>query len=271
MKVVGLYIFYLVPFFVISSELNDYEKIKNIVNEANECSEKDVEFMNNYVNKMYWVWTNNFFRYLKLKAYIYENDIIYDKIIKMENIIQLLTDNFIMYKNKEEFIRTALTILSNEKHLKNVINTYVPRNKIKFFQDLSEDEIIKLFIDEKNNVINSFKNIKKIEEFRDVANSKYYYHKKLLENKREQTVDDTIVPEKKENQNDEINNNGNNKQAKNVIIFYMSDILPVKSMSFDFYDKNKWSTYFYFNNDEERIAIENDSGNNFSNKNSVIV
>ncbi|EAA22800.1 hypothetical protein [Plasmodium yoelii yoelii] len=189
----------------------------------------------------------------------------------MENIIQLLTDNFIMYKNKEEFIRTALTILSNEKHLKNVINTYVPRNKIKFFQDLSEDEIIKLFIDEKNNVINSFKNIKKIEEFRDVANSKYYYHKKLLENKREQTVDDTIVPEKKENQNDEINNNGNNKQAKNVIIFYMSDILPVKSMSFDFYDKNKWSTYFYFNNDEERIAIENDSGNNFSNKNSVIV
>ncbi|CXI63582.1 conserved Plasmodium protein, unknown function [Plasmodium berghei] len=271
MKILGLYIFYLVPFFIICSELNDYAKIKNIVNEVDECSEEDVEFMNNYVNKMYWVWTNNFFRYLKLKAYIYENDIVYDQIIKMENIIQLLTDDFIIYRNKEEFIRSALTILSNEKHLKNVINTYVPRNKIKFFQDLSEQEIIKLFIDEKNNVINSFKNIKKIEEFRDVANSKYYYHKKMLENKREEKVDDTVVSEKKENHNDEINNNGNIKHAKNVIIFSISDILTVKPMSFDFYDKNKWSTYFYFSNDEERITIENYPGNNFSNKSSDIV
>ncbi|CAD2095131.1 conserved Plasmodium protein, unknown function [Plasmodium vinckei brucechwatti] len=267
MKLLGLYIFYLLPFFIICSELEDYEKIKNIVNEIDECSEEDVEFMNNYVNKMYWVWTNSFFRYLKLKVYIYENDIVYDQIIKMENIIQLLIDNFIVYKNKDEFVRSALTILSNEKHLKNVIITYVPRNKIKFFQDLSEQEIINLFIDEKNNVINSFNNIKKMREFRDVANSKYYYHKKLLENKWEQKVDDALVPEKKENQNDEVNNNGNNKQAKNVITFSMNDILPVKPMDFDFYDKNKWNTYFYFINDEERVAIENDSGNNISNIN----
>ncbi|KEG02683.1 conserved Plasmodium protein, unknown function [Plasmodium vinckei vinckei] len=267
MKLLGLYIFYLLPFFIICSELEDYQKIKNIVNEIDECSEEDVEFMNNYVNKMYWVWTNNFFRYLKLKAYIYENDIVYDQIIKMENIIQLLTDNFIVYKNKEEFIRIALTILSNEKHLKNVIITYVPRNKIKFFQDLTEQEIINLFIDEKNNVINSFNNIQKMREFRDVANSKYYYHKKLLENKSEQKIDDALVPEKKENQNDEINNNGNNKQTKNAITFSMNDILAIKPMNFDFYDRNKWSTYFYFINDEERVLIENDSGNNIPNTN----
>lgn len=96
--------------------------------------------MNNYINKLYWIWTDNFFRYLRIKTYIYENEEIYESINNniiinnsFNNISGLFNDNFIQYKQRDEYTRRALLILSNEQSLKKFIRKHVPKRKIKFF------------------------------------------------------------------------------------------------------------------------------------------
>ncbi|SBS94400.1 conserved Plasmodium protein, unknown function [Plasmodium ovale curtisi] len=253
-----LYMLYLSAFFVSCSDIFTYEKIRRIVNEADDCSLDDVDYIDRYSTKLYWIWTNSFFRYLRIKTYIYENDEIYESIKNVNNkILEIFKDNIFSSKNKDEFIRNALTILSNEKTLKKSIDLYVPKNTVKFFQEISEQQLIHLFIEEKKNLINSFNKLKMFDKFRDVANSKYYYHKKLLENRWEPKIDDTEVSDKKEKNNyNTQSDNVKYKRVKNVITFNFEDIPHIKQVYFDYYDKNKWNKYFYFNSDEEKVDID---------------
>ncbi|SBS85329.1 conserved Plasmodium protein, unknown function [Plasmodium ovale] len=252
-----LYMLYLSAFFVSCSDIFTYEKIRRIVNEADDCSLDDVDYIDRYSTKLYWIWTNSFFRYLRIKTYIYENDEIYESIKNVNNkILEIFKDNIFSSKNKDEFIRNALTILSNEKTLKKSIDLYVPKNTVKFFQEISEQQLIHLFIEEKKNLINSFNKLKMFDKFRDVANSKYYYHKKLLENRWEPKIDDTEVSDKKEKNNyNTQSDNVKYKRVKNVITFNFEDIPHIKQVYFDYYDKNKWNKYFYFNSDEEKVDM----------------
>ncbi|CRH00934.1 conserved Plasmodium protein, unknown function [Plasmodium relictum] len=241
-----LYILYLLLFLVNCSENLMYEKIKKIVNEVDKCSLEDVEFMDDYTLKLYWIWINNFFKYLRVKTYIYENDDIYKHIIKKhKNMLEEFKDNFIYYNDRSEFIKNALNILSNEKTLRKMIDLHVPIKQIKFFQDLTEITLLNIFLEEKSNLINSYKKYIMFEELRDVANSKYYYHKKLLENKWESKNDDTLFIDKKKKYNND-NDNINNKQLKNVITLNINEIPYVKEMQFDYYDNKKWDKYLYY-------------------------
>ncbi|CRG93780.1 conserved Plasmodium protein, unknown function [Plasmodium gallinaceum] len=246
MKFYILNILYLLFLLVFCSENLMNEKIKKIVNEADECLPEDVEFMDNYTLKLYWIWTNNFFRYLRVKMYIYENDDIYRKIIKKhKNMLGAFKDNFIIYNNRSEFIKNALTILSSEKTLKKFIDLYVPIKKVKFFQELTETSLLNLLLKEKTNLINSYKKYLIFEEFRDVANSKYYYHKKLLENKWDSKIDDALLLDKKKKYNND-NDNINNKQIKNVITFNINEIPHLEESQFNYYDNKKWNKYLHY-------------------------
>ncbi|KAI4837299.1 hypothetical protein MKS88_003769 [Plasmodium brasilianum] len=255
MKLKLCILFHTLYLFLFSCTCNEnfiYEKIKRTVNEAEECSLDDVHFMDSYSEKLYWMWTSNFFRYIGIKTYIYENDTIYEKIKKGNNNLYniLKDDEFFHYNNRDEFISNALIILSNEKTLKKNIDLHISRKKVKFFQELTQEQLMNIFINEKNNLINSFKKLKMFEQFRDVANSKYYYHKKLIENKQESKIDDAILPDIKDkhnnNNNEKKEENANIKRIKNVITFNLDDIPQIKEVYFDYYDRNKWNKYFYF-------------------------
>ncbi|GAW81825.1 hypothetical protein, conserved [Plasmodium gonderi] len=255
MKFSLLYILCILYLFVILINSSDdlvYEKTKRFVNEADECSQEDINFMDEYTTKLYWIWTNNFFRYLRVKTYIYENDKIYEKIKRQNNNkVDVLKDDFFNYNERDEFIRNALTILSNEKSLKKSINIHSPKKKIKFFQELSERRLIYLLIRERRNLINSWNKFKMFENFRDVLNSKYYYHKKISQNQWEFKADDNVIPDPNEKNDDDKNAQVKNKRVKNVITFNIAEIPLMKDIPFDFYDKNKWNNYFYSFSDDE--------------------
>ncbi|ETW50478.1 hypothetical protein PFMALIP_01494 [Plasmodium falciparum MaliPS096_E11] len=278
-----LFILHLFIMIVYCSEIVDYEKIQKIVNEADGCSSDDVDYMNNYINKLYWIWTDNFFRYLRIKTYIYENEEIYESINNniiinnsFNNISGLFNDNFIQYKQRDEYTRRALLILSNEQSLKKFIRKHVPKRKIKFFQKLSTEKLLKLLSDEKKNLINSYEKYKMFDQFRDVANSKYYYQKELLDSKSEIKTEDNIYPDKKNNPKDNNNNNNNNNSnnnnsnnnnsnnnnnnninnnylVKNVLTLDINNIPVTKELYFDYYDNNKWNKYFYSDEDEDKL------------------
>ncbi|CAC9696279.1 conserved Plasmodium protein, unknown function [Plasmodium sp. DRC-Itaito] len=261
-----LYLFIMIAY---CSQIVDYEKIQKIVNEADGCSSDDVDYMNNYINKLYWIWTDNFFRYLRIKTYIYENEEIYESINNniiinnsFNNILDLFNDNFIQYKQRDEYTRRALLILSNEQSLKKFIRKHVPKRKIKFFQKLSTEKLLGLLSDEKKNLINSYEKYKMFDEFRDVANSKYYYQKELLDNKSEIKTEDNIYPDKKNNPKDNNNNNNNNSNTnninnnylvKNVLTLDINNIPVTKELYFDYYDNNKWNKYFYSDEEEDKL------------------
>ncbi|KJP88111.1 hypothetical protein AK88_02225 [Plasmodium fragile] len=233
-----------------------HEKVKSIVNEADECSLEDVEFIDKYNEKLYWIWTNNLFRYLRVKLYLYESDTIY-KNVKGENgnalgdhVKDALRDDFFIYKEREEFIRIALNILSNEKSLAKMISVYTPKKEIKFFQELSQSQLIDLLINEKKNLINSFNKFKLFQDFRDVSNSKYYYQQRFSQRDTEHKAHDNIGIARNEQMEDDKNPGVNNKRTKNVITFNAEEIPRMTEIPFDFYDQNKWNKYFYSVNDE---------------------
>ncbi|GAB67353.1 hypothetical protein PCYB_113730 [Plasmodium cynomolgi strain B] len=107
-----------------------YEKVKSIVNEAYDCSLEDVEFIDKYNEKLYWIWTNNLFRYLRVKLYLYESEDIYKNVKGKkgnalgDDVADALRDDFFIYKEREEFIRNALNILSSEKSLAKTISIF---------------------------------------------------------------------------------------------------------------------------------------------------
>ncbi|ANQ09245.1 Uncharacterized protein PCOAH_00034800 [Plasmodium coatneyi] len=224
-----------------------YGKVKSIVNEADECSLDDVEFIDKYNEKLYWIWTNNLFRYLRVKLYLYESDDIY-KNVKGKNG-NTLKDDFFIYKDREEFIRIALNILSNEKSLAEMISVYTPKKEIKYFQELLEKQLIDLLINEKKNLINSFNKFKLFQDFRDVSNSKYFYQKRFSQRDAEHKADDNVGTARNEQMEDDKNGGVNNKRTKNVITFNAEEIPRMMEMPFDFYDRNKWNKYFYSIND----------------------
>ncbi|CAI7721429.1 conserved Plasmodium protein, unknown function [Plasmodium vivax] len=233
-----------------------YEKVKSIVNEANDCSLDDVQFIDKYNEKLYWKWTSNFFRYLRVKLYLYESDEIYEQ-VKGKNgnalgddVAEALRDDFFNYKDREEFVRIALNILSNEKSLAKTLSVYTPKKEIKFFQELSERQLIDLLINEKKNLINSFKKFKLFQDFRDVSNSKYYYQKRFSQRDAEFKADDNVGPPRNEQMEDDKNQGVNHKRTKNVFTFNAEEIPRMTEILFDFYDRNKWNKHFYAISDE---------------------
>ncbi|CAA9989126.1 conserved Plasmodium protein, unknown function [Plasmodium knowlesi strain H] len=237
-----------------------YAKVKSLVNDAHECSFDDVQFIDTYNEKLYWIWTNNLFRYLRVKLYLYESDAIY-KNVKRKNGnalgdpgAEVLRDDFFTYKEREEFIRIARNILSNEKSLAGMIHVYTPKKEIKFFQEFSENQLIDLLIKERKNLINAFKKFKLFQDFRDVSNSKYYYQRRFSQRDAEHKVHDNarITPNEEimhgQNKNPQIKH----ERTKNVITFNIEEIPRMMEIPFDFYDRNKWNKYSHSMNDEEK-------------------
>ncbi|EUD68517.1 hypothetical protein C922_00913 [Plasmodium inui San Antonio 1] len=251
-----LCILYLLVSLAKCSDEEVHEKVKSIVNEADDCSLEDVEFIDKYNEKLYWIWTNNLFRYLRVKLYLYESDAIY-KNVKGKNgkalgddVKDALQDDFFIYKEREEFIRNALNILSNEKFLAKTISVYTPKKEIKFFQELSERQLIDLLINEKKNLINSFNKFKLFQDFRDVLNSKYYYQRRFSQRDAEFKADDNAGAAQNEQMEEDKNVRVNHKRTKNVITFNAEEIPRMMEIPFDFYDRNKWNKYFHSISDE---------------------
>lgn len=235
---------------IISADINKnvYETCRQIVNEKKECTLDDVSFIEQYTERLYWLWTISLFRYIKIKMYIYENDDIYNEIANKNQVD--LQDTFFVHRNRNEFIKNATHILKNAHTLYPHLRKYVPEKPIKFFQNESINELINIYISEKNNLMKSYEKYEMFEKFRDVANSKHFYYKSLSEI-NDSTSTSTSATQGKNYLNGNTKsetisgdkNNATNQQLKNAITFNESLIPQIEEPHFDYYDmKEKTAT-----------------------------
>ncbi|VWU49618.1 conserved protein, unknown function [Hepatocystis sp. ex Piliocolobus tephrosceles] len=216
-----------------------YKQIELMINNPKECTEDDIKYIDNEVVIMYWMWTNHFLRYLKIKLYIYEHSDIYKNIKdSITDSGELFKDSFIIYNDKKEFIKNASNILFNEKSLNKIIETYISLPKgINFFQDLPLQELIRIFKIEKDNLIKSYKKLGMFEEFRDVLNSKNKNYNMLLENIGTHNTDIWFH----DNIDSTVNNSANQNALNKVIAFNEMDIPIITPLNDNYCDKNKYN------------------------------
>lgn len=218
---------------------NVYEVSKKIVNENNACTLEDVLFLGEYTDRLYWLWTDSLFRCARITLYIYENDDIYKEMLIRNVNFQ---NSFFVYDSINEFIKNVTNMLKKAKALEPYLKKHVPEKPIKFFQNISLNELINIYIIEKNNLIKTYEKYEMFDKFRDVANSKYLYYKSLAETNSSPTTSNIVNQRKDTSAEKRLLekriNDGENKMntLKNVIIFDQSTIPEMDKQLFDYYD-----------------------------------
>lgn len=234
--------FLLLVFSTISCSYDDknvYEQSKKIVNENNACTLEDVLLLGEYTDRLYWLWTDSLFRYARVKLYVYENDDIYNEMkIKKVNF----QDSFFVYNSIREFIKNSTSMLKKAKALEPYLKKHVPDKPIQFFQNKSLNELINIYISEKNNLIKAYAKYEMFDMFRDVANSKYFYYKSLAEINSSTTTTSIVKQRKDASEKKKLFTKGINDAEnktdtlKNVIVFDELTIPEMDKQQFDYYD-----------------------------------